>query len=96
MAIKFNDVSNKRSYRPLKFTDLKIGDIFQSKDPSDASGWCMKTDEGYNYEGNVDSNAVLLDGGILVYFPDNTNVAKLDKNLTIEYTHKDLLEWVRE
>jgi hypothetical protein len=94
MAIKFNDVSSKRSYRHLKFEDLKIGDIFQSKDPSDASGWCMKTDEGHDYEGSVDSNAVLLDEGILVYFPDCSDVVKLDKNLTIEYTAKDLLEWV--
>ena len=94
MAINFNDVSNKRSYRPLKFEDLKFGDIFQSKDPSDASGWCMKTDEGCDYEGSVDSNAVLLIEGILVYFPGCSDVVKLDKDLIIEYTNKDLLEWV--
>ena len=84
MAIKFNDVSTKRSYRPLKFKDLKIGDIFQSRVPSDASGWCMKTDEGHDYEGSVDSNAVVLNEGILVYFSDDSNVVKLDKDLTIE------------
>ncbi len=94
MAIKFNEVSNKRSYRPLKFEDLKIGDIFQSKDPSYASDWYMKTDEGCDYEGSVDSNAVALSRGILVYFSDDSNVTKLDKDLTIEYTNKDLLEWV--
>lgn len=94
MAIKFNDVSTKRSYRPLKFKDLKIGDIFQSRVPSDASGWCMKTDEGHDYEGSVDSNAVVLNEGILVYFSDDSNVVKLDKDLTIEYTAKDLLEWI--
>ena len=94
MAIKFIDVSNKRSYRPLKFEDLKIGDIFQSKDPSYTSGWFMKTDEGCDYEGRVDSNAVALSGGVLTYFTDEINVAKLDKDLTIEYTSKDILEWV--
>lgn len=94
MGIKFNDVSNKRSYRPLKFKDLKIGDIFQSKEPSDDLGWFMKTNESCDYEGNIDSNAVVLNGGILVLFPEDTNVAKLDKDLTIEYTGKDLLEWV--
>lgn len=94
MGIKFNDVSNKRSYRPLKFEDLKIGDIFQSKEPSDDLGWFMKTTEGCDYQGEIDSNAVMLNGGILVRFPENTNVAKLDKDLTIEYTDKDLLEWV--
>jgi hypothetical protein len=35
-----------------------------------------------------------LNGGILVHFPEDTNVAKLDKDLTIEYTSKDLVEWV--
>ncbi len=94
MAIKFNDVSSKRSYRHLKFEDLKIGDIFQSRDPSDASGWCMKTDESCDYEGSIDSNAVVLNEGILVHFPDRSDVVKLDKDLTIEYTNKDLLEWV--
>ena len=94
MGIKFNDVSKNRSYRPLKFEELKIGDIFYSKEPSDDSGWCMKTDESCDYEGRVDSNAVVLGSGILVHFPDNSSVVKLDKALSVEYTSKDLLEWV--
>ena len=94
MAIKFNDVSNKRSYRPLKFGDLKFGDIFQSKEPSDDSGWCMKTDESRDDEGIIFYNAVMLSGGVLVSFSDDTNVAKLDKDLTVDYTSKDLVEWV--
>ena len=94
MAIKFNDVSNKRSYRPLKFGDLKFGDIFQSKEPSDDSGLCMKTDESTDNEGTVFYNAVALSLGVMVYFSDETNVAKLDKDLIIDYTSKDLLEWV--
>lgn len=94
MAIKFNDVSKNRSYRPLKFAELKIGDIFYSKEPSDGSWWCMKTYGSYDYEGNIDSNAVVLGSGILVHFSDNSSVVKLDKDLTLEYTSKDLLEWV--
>lgn len=94
MAIKFNDVSKSRSYRPLKFEDLKFGDIFYSKEPSDDSGWCMKTDESTDDEGTVFYNAVVLDSGISVCFDDKSTVAKLNKDLTIEYTDKDLVEWV--
>ena len=46
MAMIFKNVSQNRSYRPLKFEDLKIGDIFHSKNPSDDDGWCMKMTEG--------------------------------------------------
>lgn len=94
MAMVFKNVSHNRSYRPLKFEDLKIGDIFYSKNPSDDNGWCMKMTEGCDYDGAVDTNAVVLDSGVGVMFPDETNVIKLVKDLTVEYTDKDLLEWV--
>ena len=94
MAMTFKNVSHNRSYRPLKFEDLKIGDIFFSKNPSDDDGWCMKVAESCDYEGCIDTNAIVLDSGASVMFPENTNVAKLVKDLTIEYTDKDLLEWI--
>lgn len=38
MSIKFKNVSQSKSYRPLKFEDLSIGDIFYSNNPSDSDG----------------------------------------------------------
>lgn len=92
MSIKFKNVSQSKSYRPLKFEDLKIGDIFCS---ADFGGWCMRTPESCDYEGRIDSNAVDLGSGDLFFHPEGTNVTKLNKDLTIEYTDKDLLEMGR-
>lgn len=91
MSIKFNNVSQSTSYRPLKFEDLTIGDIFYS---TDIGGWCMKISEVCDYGGCIDSNSVDLASGNLFFHPDSVNVRKLNKDLTFDYTEKDLVEWV--
>jgi hypothetical protein len=86
MAIVMKETS-PRSKRHLKFKDLKIGDIF-----TEESGlWWFKIVKMSTDCGEV--NAVSLDGDMEL-ISDEENVRKLNKDLTIEISSDDLIEWV--
>ena len=90
MAIKMNKVANK-SKRVLKFEDLERGDIFQNEYGS----WFIVTSKIFDDCGDFAGNAITLDGHIAIFGNDET-VIKLKKDLTIDYTDEDIIEWYED
>ena len=87
MAIVMNKVSTK-SKRALKFDDLIIGDIFLNE----YDDWFMRTRNIYNDCGDLVGNAIRLDGVIALFNSEQT-IKKLKKDLTIDYSNDDIIEW---
>ena len=92
MAIKMNKVATK-SKRALRFDDLNRGDIFQS---GEYGNWYIKTYYQYDDCGDLQGNAVRLDNGVSHLFDDSHNVTKLKKDLTIDYSNDDIIEWYED
>ena len=86
MAIVMKQTS-PRSKRHLKFKDLQIGDIFTE----DSGLWWFKIVKMSTDCGEV--NAVSLDGDMDL-IPEEENVSKLNKDLTVEFSSDDLIDWV--
>ena len=86
MAIIMKQAS-PRSKRHLKFKDLQIGDIFTE----DSGLWWFKIVKMSTDCGEV--NAVSLDGDMEL-ISEEENVRKLNKDLTVEFSSDDLIEWV--
>lgn len=82
-----NKVSTK-SKRALKFDDLIIGDIFLNE----YDDWFMRTRNIYNDCGDLVGNAIRLDGVIALFNSEQT-IKKLKKDLTIDYSNDDIIEW---
>jgi hypothetical protein len=87
MAIVMNKVSVK-SKQALKFEDLGRGDIFKS-----GGGWYMKIYDSYSDCGDFEGNAITLENGCKALFDGDETVAKLKKDLVVEYTNDDITEW---
>lgn len=86
MAIVMKEIS-PRSKKHLKFKDLSIGDIFTE----DSGLWWLKIDKIYAECGEV--NAVSLNGDTALV-SDEESVRRLNKDLTIEVSSDDLIEWI--
>ena len=86
MAIIMTETS-PRSKRHLKFKDLQIGDIFTE----DSGLWWFKTVKMST--DRCEFNAVTLDGHMDL-IPEEENVSKLNKDLTVAFSSDDLIEWV--
>ena len=87
MAIVMNKVSVK-SKRALKFDDLIIGDIFSNE----YGDWFIRTRNIYDECGDLVGNAIELDGDIEL-FSSKQIIKKLKKDLTIDYSNDDIIEW---
>ena len=90
MAIKMNKVANKTK-KPLSFGDLSRGDIFRNE----YGNWFIVTNKIFDDCGDLAGNAITLDGNIAI-FGDDEIVAKLKKDLTIDYTNDDITEWYED
>lgn len=86
MAIVMKETS-PRSKRHLKFKNLSIGDIFTE----DSGLWWFKIANMTTDCGEV--NAVSLDGDMEL-ISEEENVRKFNKDLTVEFSSDDLIEWV--
>ena len=82
-----NKVSVK-SKRALKFDDLIIGDIFSNE----YGDWFIRTRNIYDECGDLVGNAIELDGDIELFSSEQI-IKKLKKDLTIDYSNDDIIEW---
>lgn len=87
MTIVMKEISPK-SKRHLKFEDVQVGDIFSL--PND-NMWWFKTIEMEADCGKI--NAVNLEGD-MDFFSEDEDVRKLKRNLMVEFSSDDLIEWV--